>query len=176
MGFIYVIGETGSTDTYKIGISQTSVEDRLCTLQIGNPRELYIALTAELEEYALLEQRIHILLNKYRIRGEWFFVDLFFIESVLAAFNGVIGSIIINKPISTKNSSQLDRVPTISGVTTNPLTMEEMKYVSTLIEGSTGVSQRELTRRVYKLRGGANVDYSGDGPLYQVVNEYIKSL
>lgn len=69
--YIYVIGP--DTGPQKIGISK-DVNTRLRNLQTGNPLELMIHHTEEVDpdRVLLLEQKIHKELNHKRTTGEWF--------------------------------------------------------------------------------------------------------
>jgi hypothetical protein len=68
-GQVYVIRAVG-TDSYKIGFTTKTPEERRASLQTGNPRELEVvaAFVGTTED----ERRIHQLLEDYRQEGEWF--------------------------------------------------------------------------------------------------------
>jgi len=68
--FIYVIG---TNDKQKIGYSG-DVEQRLRTLQTGNPENLKIHHTIEVpnKKARLVENKIHKEYAYLRIKGEWF--------------------------------------------------------------------------------------------------------
>lgn len=67
-GFVYVMVCEGFV---KIGVA-TNIEDRLTTLQIGNPFEIKIIKAWRTTDPGQLEDRLHAILERYRVRGEWF--------------------------------------------------------------------------------------------------------
>lgn len=75
MAYIYVIG--GQNKPYKIGITNNP-ERRLKTLQTGHPNKLFIHYTEEIDSTQVrhIEQTIHKLINRHRLQGEWFDLEL----------------------------------------------------------------------------------------------------
>ena len=69
-GYIYIIRH-GDTNMFKIGHS-INAKERLRDLQIGNPVTLKLMTTFQFNDAKRMEQRIHHLLRKYHLRGEWF--------------------------------------------------------------------------------------------------------
>ena len=67
-GFIYVIQDGEYT---KIGIA-LSVAHRMYQLQVGNPRQLTLLKSWEVEDVSTIEDRLHSMLSRYYVRGEWF--------------------------------------------------------------------------------------------------------
>ena len=68
--FIYVIEESGN-GYVKIGISNEPSR-RLADMQTGSPYDLTLLLVLEVEDAAVTESFLHEVLEKFRIRGEWF--------------------------------------------------------------------------------------------------------
>ena len=71
-GYVYAIHSHGPF--YKIGCS-FDVNQRLATLQTGNPLKLRIVGTFKVDDVYSLEEKIHKLLDDRRINGEWFAMD-----------------------------------------------------------------------------------------------------
>lgn len=74
-GYIYLI-ETYQDDygyVYKIGRTKNKVNDRLITLECGNPNEMRLICSYESSiRLSTLEARIHKRYSSKRIKGEWF--------------------------------------------------------------------------------------------------------
>jgi len=78
---IYFITEEKELST-KIGFS-SSIELRLSELQIGNPRELWVSATIDgltLQSARSMEIYLHKRFQSYRIRGEWFLPNVFYVD------------------------------------------------------------------------------------------------
>jgi hypothetical protein len=79
MGFVYLIN-IERTDLYKIGITRKTVEERIKSLQTGNPLKLTLVEKYESKIYQKIESVIHRMLKhkKYisedfdTLKGEWF--------------------------------------------------------------------------------------------------------
>jgi hypothetical protein len=84
MGFVYLIN-IERTDLYKIGITRKTVEERMKSLQTGNPLTLTLVEKYESKIYQKIETIIHRMLKhkKYipedfdTLKGEWFQLTLF---------------------------------------------------------------------------------------------------
>jgi DNA-binding XRE family transcriptional regulator len=75
-GSIYAIGAVGSP-LVKIGSTTTSIEQRLKTLQTGQPMALHIVARQAVEaDLQRIERQIHAFLAGERQRGEWFALKL----------------------------------------------------------------------------------------------------
>ncbi len=73
MGYLYLIGETDSTDTYKIGVTRkNNINERKRELQTGNSTELYIRYTYETENPYKLEKMLHRHYFAKHKFNEWF--------------------------------------------------------------------------------------------------------
>lgn len=62
------------TDYFKVGIS-TNLHQRLDDIQSGMPLSVALVRSFEQENAREVERTIHQILDKYRIRGEWFQAD-----------------------------------------------------------------------------------------------------
>ena len=63
-------GRYGDDVYLKIGYTTGKAQRRLDTLQVGNPRPLFLLYTEP--GGVALEREMHELCAKYRVRGEWF--------------------------------------------------------------------------------------------------------
>ena len=66
---IYFI-QQGEDGPIKIGFSEDSPENRLMSLQAGNPNELNLVLVIEGD--IIVEKSLHEIFKDTRLRGEWF--------------------------------------------------------------------------------------------------------
>lgn len=79
MGFVYLIN-IEKTDLYKIGITRKTVEERMKSLQTGNPLKLVLVDSYKSDKHQKIETIIHRRLKhkKYisedfeNLKGEWF--------------------------------------------------------------------------------------------------------
>lgn len=69
---------------------------------------------------------------------------------------------------------------TEQAITTSPLTEQEQIQIALWVEQlqSQGITQyrRNITRQLYKYRGGSNLGYDGSGPLYQTVMRHLDAI
>lgn len=70
MPSIYVFRMEG-TDLYKIGVTSTSVLDRLSACQTGNPLKLSIEVVLPVSSRDD-ERDLHEMFSEHRLQGEWF--------------------------------------------------------------------------------------------------------
>ena len=70
-GYIYLVRCKGF-EFYKIGISKTSVEHRLSSLQTGCPFDLEVLHIGYANSYKSIEVLLHNKYREYNHRGEWF--------------------------------------------------------------------------------------------------------
>lgn len=63
-----------NTDFFKVGIS-TNLHQRLDNIQSGMPMPVVLVEFCEQENAREVERTIHQILDKYRVRGEWFHAD-----------------------------------------------------------------------------------------------------
>lgn len=79
MGIVYLIN-IKNTDLYKIGITKKTVEERIKSLQTGNPINIIIKETYESDMYQKIETIIHRRWKHKKyisedfdyLKGEWF--------------------------------------------------------------------------------------------------------
>lgn len=76
MAFVYLIGECGVRDIYKIGSTRKKdINDRLLQLQTGNPEELYIKDYFETDHPFVLEGMLHRKYMASNEMNEWFMLS-----------------------------------------------------------------------------------------------------
>ena len=79
-GLVYFIHEEGKFNRFKIGYT-TNLEERLLSLQIGNPDLLVVYKTFE-NVIQRKETELHQMFAQYHIRGEWFAISTDMIDSI----------------------------------------------------------------------------------------------
>ena len=73
MGYVYLIGEIGNENRFKIGSTRCKdINKRLKQLQTGNSEELYIKESFETTHPFKLETMLHNKFKTSNIIGEWF--------------------------------------------------------------------------------------------------------
>lgn len=80
MAFVYLLGDSGQDNTFKIGITKSSIEKRIKQLQTGNGEEIYLINFHETKYPLFLERSLHLKFNNKKKKNEWFNLD---IEDVL---------------------------------------------------------------------------------------------
>jgi hypothetical protein len=71
LGYVYVIGQVGRPEYYKIGKTR-NLGKRLSQLQVGSPVKLCIIHSVECSNYSYLEGLLHGRYASKRESGEWF--------------------------------------------------------------------------------------------------------
>lgn len=72
MAYVYLLGDTGQDDTFKIGITRGKIEKRIKQLQTGNGEEIYLVSYYETEYPFFIERLLHTKLYPKQKRNEWF--------------------------------------------------------------------------------------------------------
>lgn len=72
MAFVYLLGDSGQDNTYKIGITRGNVEKRIKQLQTGNSNDIYIINYHETKYPFYLERILHTRFNLKQKKNEWF--------------------------------------------------------------------------------------------------------
>ena len=79
-GLVYFIHEEGKFNRFKIGYT-TNLEERVLSLQTGNPDLLVVYKTFE-NVIQRKETELHQMFVQYHIRGEWFAISTDMIDSI----------------------------------------------------------------------------------------------
>jgi len=72
MGVVYLLGENGKENIYKIGVTTGKVENRIKKLQTGNSGEIYLIDQYETEFPFVMEKQLHQKYYSDKVKGEWF--------------------------------------------------------------------------------------------------------
>lgn len=75
MAFVYLLGDSGQNNTFKIGITRGKVEKRIKQLQTGNGEEIYLVNFYETDYPFFVERLLHTKLYPKQKRNEWFNLD-----------------------------------------------------------------------------------------------------
>jgi len=70
-GYVYFMHAEG-TDFYKIGWTKTNIKKRLDNVRIACPFDVSYYCLIQTDAPRKVESRVHALLNRCRMRGEWF--------------------------------------------------------------------------------------------------------
>ena len=72
MAFVYLLGDAGQDNTFKIGITRGKVEKRIKQLQTGTGEEIYLVNYYETDYPFFLERSLHLKFFPKQKRNEWF--------------------------------------------------------------------------------------------------------
>lgn len=72
MAFVYLLGDSGRENTYKIGVTRGKIEKRIKQLQTGNSNEIYLINSFETEYPFYLERILHTKYHIKQTKNEWF--------------------------------------------------------------------------------------------------------
>lgn len=77
MGNVYLLMSTdsdGETESFKIGITKSSIEKRIKTLSTGNPNKIVLISSYQSKNYKDIEKWLHsrYSLNRTTAKNEWF--------------------------------------------------------------------------------------------------------
>lgn len=76
MAFVYLIGDAGQDNVFKIGVTRKSVEKRIKQLQTGNGEDIYLINFYETDYPFFVERLLHTKLYPKQKRNEWFILDV----------------------------------------------------------------------------------------------------
>lgn len=76
MAFVYLLGDSGQDNTFKIGMTRGKVEKRIKQLQTGNGEEIYLVNFYETDYPFFVERLLHTKLYPKQKRNEWFNLDI----------------------------------------------------------------------------------------------------
>lgn len=76
MAYVYLLGDSGQNNTFKIGITRGAVEKRIKQLQTGNGEEIYLVDYYETEYPFFIERLLHNKFYPKQKRNEWFYLNV----------------------------------------------------------------------------------------------------
>lgn len=75
MAYVYLMGDSGQDNTFKIGVTRGEVNKRIKELQTGNGEEIYLVNYYETQYPFFIERLLHTKLYPKQKRNEWFNLD-----------------------------------------------------------------------------------------------------
>ena len=72
MAFVYLLGDSGQDNTFKIGITRGKIEKRIKQLQTGNGEQIYLVNYYETDYPFFLERSLHLKFYPKQKHNEWF--------------------------------------------------------------------------------------------------------
>ena len=72
MAFVYLLGDFGQDNTYKIGITKGNIDKRIKQLQTGNGEEIFLVNSYETEYPFFIERMLHLKFCPKKKKNEWF--------------------------------------------------------------------------------------------------------
>ena len=76
MAFVYLLGDSGQDNTYKIGVTRENINKRIKQLQTGNGEEIYLVDYYETEHPFFIERFLHMKFAPKQKLNEWFMMDI----------------------------------------------------------------------------------------------------
>lgn len=76
MAYVYLLGDSGQDNTFKIGVTRGKVEKRIKQLQTGNGEDIYLVNSYETNYPFFIERLLHTKLFPKQKRNEWFNLDI----------------------------------------------------------------------------------------------------
>lgn len=75
MAFVYLLGDSGQDNTFKIGMTRGNINKRIKQLQTGNGEEIYLVNFYETDYPFFLERSLHLKYYPKQKKNEWFTLD-----------------------------------------------------------------------------------------------------
>ena len=75
MAFVYLLGDSGHDNIYKIGITRNAIDKRIKQLQTGNSGEIFLINYYETDYPFYFENILHLKYYPNQKKGEWFELD-----------------------------------------------------------------------------------------------------
>ena len=76
MAFVYLLGDCGQDNCFKIGMTRGKIEKRIKQLQTGNGEEIYLVNYYETEYPFYIERSLHLKFFPEKKRNEWFTLEV----------------------------------------------------------------------------------------------------
>lgn len=71
-GYVYLLGDSGKENLFKIGVTKGTIEARIKKLQTGNSGEIYICNYFQTEYPFFIEKQLHFKYHNKKVLNEWF--------------------------------------------------------------------------------------------------------
>lgn len=107
-GYVYLLGDFDKEDTYKIGVTCGSIQNRIKKLQTGNSGEIYVVKYYHCQQPFFVEKWLHKHFLKENVKNEWFqinFEDIKKFESLCKKYDKLY-----NKYEELKNNMDVNYV------------------------------------------------------------------
>ena len=75
MAFVYLLGDSGQDNMYKIGVTRGKIEKRIKQLQTGNGNEIYLVDSYETNYPFFIEHWLHMKFFPQQKLNEWFILN-----------------------------------------------------------------------------------------------------
>jgi hypothetical protein len=75
MAFVYLLGDSGQDNTYKIGVTRGKIEKRIKQLQTGNGNEIFLVNFYETKYPFFMERSLHAQFYPQQKLNEWFVLN-----------------------------------------------------------------------------------------------------
>ena len=113
MAYVYLIGQNGDNDYYKIGSTRAKdLNKRLKQLQTGNSNQLYIKHSFQTDTPFKLERMLHFQFNESHELNEWFGMTKEQIDAFIPTckrLQSSIDSLVDNPYFNDKKSRQNEK-------------------------------------------------------------------
>ena len=93
MAYVYLIGQNGDSDYYKIGSTRASdLNKRIKQLQTGNSNQLYLKHSFQTDTPFKLERMLHFYYNKFLLRKNRENINFLLILNIIISncFNNIL--------------------------------------------------------------------------------------
>lgn len=75
MAFVYLLGDVGHDNVFKIGVTRKDIDKRIKQLQTGNGEEIYLVNYHETDYPFFLERSLHLKFFPKQKLNEWFILE-----------------------------------------------------------------------------------------------------
>ena len=75
MAFVYLLGDSGKENCFKIGMTRGKIDKRIKQLQTGNGEEIYLVDYYETKYPFFIEHSMHMKFNNKHKLNEWYELD-----------------------------------------------------------------------------------------------------
>lgn len=75
MAYVYLLGDSGQDNVFKIGITRGNIDKRIKQLQTGNGEDIYLVNCYETDYPFFIERLLHTKLYPKQKKNEWFTLE-----------------------------------------------------------------------------------------------------